>query len=50
MEVNDFYVNDFCNTTIHCRGFVFTVSELFDIAMNKLTFDELVKHMDKKEA
>lgn len=50
MEANDFYVNDFCNTAIHCRGFVFTVSELFDIALEKLTFDKLAEHLDKKEA
>ena len=47
-DMNDVYVNDSCNTTIHCRGFVFTVSELFNIALEKLTFDELAAHMDKE--
>ena len=49
-DMNDMYVNDFCSTKVHCRGFVFTLSELFDIALEKLTFDELVEHMDKKNS
>lgn len=31
-DMNDMYVNDNCQTAIHCRGHVFTISELFDIA------------------
>ena len=48
MEANDMHVNDYCPTKIHCRGLVFTISELFDIAIAKLTFDELAEHLEKK--
>lgn len=48
MEANDMYVNDFCPTKVHCRGFVFTISELLDIAIRNLTYDELVQHMEKR--
>lgn len=47
-DMNDMYVNDYCPTKIHCRGLVFTISELMDIAICKLTHDELVQHMEKK--
>lgn len=49
MNINDMYVNDFCPTKIHYRGFVFTISELMNIAIRKLTHDELVAHMEKKD-
>lgn len=48
-DMNDMYVNDFCPTKIHCRGLVFTISELLDIAVAKLTFDELAAHLEKKD-
>lgn len=48
-DKNDMYVNDFCPTKIHCRGLVFTISELLDIAICKLTHDELVQHLEKKD-
>ena len=48
-DMNDFYVNDFCPTKVHCRGYVFTISELIDIAICKLSHDELAEHVDKEE-
>lgn len=48
MEANDMYVNDFCPTRIHCRGLVFTISELMDIAICKLTHNELAEHLENK--
>jgi hypothetical protein len=47
-DMNNMYVNDFCPTKIHCRGFVFTISELMDIAICKLTHEELVEHLEKE--
>lgn len=49
MDTNDMYVGDFCSTKIHCRGFVFTISELMDVAICKLTHKELIEHMEKKD-
>ena len=49
MDMNDMYVGDLCSTKIHCRGLVFTISELMDIAIAKLTFDELAAHLENKE-
>lgn len=48
MDTNDMYVGDFCNTKVHSRGLVFTISELMDIAIAKLTFDELAAHLEEK--
>lgn len=50
MNMDDMYVGDYCPTKIHCRGFVFTISELLDIAICKLSHDELVAHFDKRES
>lgn len=47
-DMNDMYVKDYCPTKIHCRGLVFTISELFDIATAKLTFEELAAHLENK--
>ena len=33
--MNDLFVGDNCDIAIHCRGHVFTVSELFNIAQNR---------------
>lgn len=48
-DMNDMYVGDFCSTRVHSRGLVFTISELMDIAVAKLTFDELAEHLEKKD-
>ena len=31
-ERNDMYVGDNCSIAVHCRGHVFTIAELFNIA------------------
>ena len=49
MDMNDMYVGDSCSTKVHSRGLVFTISELMDIAIAKLTFDELAAHLENKE-
>lgn len=41
---NDMYVGDNCNIVIHCRGHVFTVSELFTIAQTYLTQNQWDAH------
>ena len=47
--MNDMYVEDYCQTKIHCRGYVFTISELFDMVQVNCT-DELVEaHKEKKD-
>jgi hypothetical protein len=46
--VNDFYVNDYCQTVIHCRGYAFTVSELFDIAQIHCSAEKLEAHEEER--
>ena len=48
-EMNDFYVSPSCSTKIHINGYVFSVAELYNIAVTKLSDDELEKFR-KKEA
>ena len=45
-DMNDMWVNDYCPTKVHCRGYVFTISELMDIAICKLSHNELEAHKD----
>ena len=41
---NDYYVNTNSNTRVHIGDYVFTISELFNIACDALSSDELAKH------
>ena len=43
-DTNDMFVSSNCQTKIHINGYVFTVAELFNIARNSLTSEELEKH------
>ena len=45
-DMNDCYVNTNCKTMIHIGGYVFTISELFNIACDSLSAKELEKHKD----
>jgi hypothetical protein len=45
-DMNDMWVNDYCQTAIHCRGYVFTISELFDIAQLHCSPEKLEAHED----
>lgn len=45
-DVNDFWVNDNCQTNVHSRGYVFTIAELVDIAISRLDIEELAKHVE----
>jgi hypothetical protein len=47
--MDDMYVTDYCRTRIHCRGYVFTISELFDIAQLHCSDDKLEAHEDNKD-
>lgn len=42
--MNDFYVNESCQTVIHCRGYAFTISELFDIVQEYCSKEQLEEH------
>ena len=44
--MNDYYVNTYCATRVHIGGYVFTMNELFNIACDSLTADELEKHRE----
>lgn len=44
--VNDYYVNIDCRTKVHIGGYVFTISELFNIACDSLSSDELAEHIE----
>ena len=46
--MNDFYVNDNCQTKIHSHGYVFTIAELMNIAICSLSCEELEKHEENK--
>ena len=43
-DMNDMYVNQYCQTVIHCRGYKFTISKLFDIAQLHCSVEELAAH------
>lgn len=43
-DMNDMYVKDYCQTAIHCRGYVFTISELFDLAQLHCSPEKLEAH------
>ena len=47
--VNDFYVNDYCQTVVHCRGYAFTISELFDIAQMHCSSEKLEAHEERSK-
>lgn len=46
--MNDFYVNDNCQTKIHSHDYVFTIAELMNIAICNLSCEELEKHEENK--
>lgn len=48
-DMNDFYVHDNCQTKVHICGYVFTIAELFNIAISGMTAEELAKHKDQDE-
>jgi hypothetical protein len=43
-DMNDMWVNDYCQTRIHSHGYVFTIAELMTIAICNLSHEELEKH------
>lgn len=45
-DMNDMYVNDHCQTVIHCRGYKFTINELFDIVQIHCSEEKLAAHKD----
>lgn len=48
-DMNDMWVNDYCPTKVHCRGLVFTISELFDIAQIHCSSEKLEAHEDVEQ-
>lgn len=46
--MNDFYVNDYCQTVVHCRGYAFTISELFDIVQLHCSSEKLEAHEEER--
>lgn len=48
VDMNDMYVNTDCQTKIHIGGYVFTIAELFCIACDSLTSNELEKHKEAR--
>ena len=48
-DVNDMWVKDNCQTVVHCRGYSFTINELFDIAQIYLPEWYLKEHEDHVE-
>ena len=47
-DMNDFYVNDNCQTKIHIGGYVFTIAELYTNAIIHMSAEELEKHEDRE--
>ena len=43
-DMNDMYVNTDCKTMVHIGGYIFTIAELFNIACDSLSYEELEKH------
>ena len=43
-DMNDFYVNDYCQTRIHIGGYVFTIAELYVNAMLTMSPEKLEVH------
>jgi hypothetical protein len=48
-DMNDMYVNDHCPTKVHCRGYVFTISELFDLVQIYCSNEKLAAHEDTEK-
>lgn len=48
-DMNDYYVNDNCQTKIHIGGYVFTIAELYTSALLHMRADELAKHKETNE-
>ena len=46
--MNDFYANENCQTVIHCRGYTFTISELFDIVQKHCSKEQLEEHEETR--
>jgi hypothetical protein len=47
-DMNDMYVNDYCQTRIHIGGYVFTVAELYANAVIHMSPEELERHEDRE--
>ena len=47
--MNDLFVGDSCDIAIHCRGHVFTVSELFNIAQKYSTQEDWDAHEEHEK-
>ena len=45
-DMNDYYVNSDCQTKIHIGNYVFTIAELFNIACDSLSSEELDKYKE----
>ena len=45
-DMNDYYVNDGCQTKVHIGGYVFTVAELYANALLHMNREELEKHKE----
>jgi hypothetical protein len=43
-DMNDYYVNDNCQTRVHIGGYVFTIAELYTNTLLYLSPEELEKH------
>lgn len=43
-EINDYHVNTDCKTVVHIGGYAFTIAELFCIACDSLSSEELELH------
>ena len=46
-DINDFYVNDNCQTKIHIGGYVFTIAELYTNAVLHMSQEELSAHEEQ---
>jgi hypothetical protein len=44
--MNDYYVNTNCKTRVHIGSYVFTIEELFNIACDSLSSDEIEKYKE----
>ena len=46
-DMNDFYVNDHCQTRVHIGGYVFTIEELFTNAVLTMSHEKLEAHEEQ---
>lgn len=46
-DMNDLFVKDDCKTLVHVNGYIFTIEDLYKLAISTMSTEELLKHKEQ---